>query len=87
MVPKANFDIILLDVKMPRMDGIKTLEWIKEMNPETGVIMMSAYSMDEFVGRALREGALAFLYKPFDMKKLFRIIDEYRQEEKKEEKK
>jgi response regulator of citrate/malate metabolism len=39
------------------------------------------------VGRALREGALAFLYKPFDMKKLFRIIDEYRQEEKKEEKK
>ncbi|MCJ7646360.1 response regulator, partial [bacterium] len=87
MVPKANFDIILLDVKMPRMDGIKTLEWIKEMNPETGVIMMSAYSMDEFVGKALREGALAFLYKPFDMKKLFRIIDEYRQEEKKEEKK
>jgi len=80
MVPKASFDIILLDVKMPRMDGIKALEWIKEMNPETGVIMMSAYSMDEFVGRALREGALAFLYKPFDMKKLFRIIEEYREE-------
>ncbi len=45
--------------------------------------MMSAYSMDEFVGRALREGALAFLYKPFDMKKLFRIIEEYREEKKK----
>jgi CheY-like chemotaxis protein len=87
MVPKANFDIILLDVKMPRMDGIKTLEWIKEMNPETGVIMMSAYSMDEFVGRALREGALAFLYKPFDMKKLFRIIEDYREEKGKTEKK
>ncbi|MFB0528256.1 MAG: response regulator [bacterium] len=87
MVPKANFDIILLDVKMPRMDGIKTLEWIKEMNPETGVIMMSAYSMDEFVGRALREGALAFLYKPFDMKKLFRLIEEYQEEKEKIEKK
>jgi len=86
MVPKANFDIILLDVKMPRMDGIKTLEWIKEMNPDTGVIMMSAYSMDEFVGKALREGALAFLYKPFDMKKLFRIIDEYREEKERNKK-
>jgi len=83
MVPKGNFDIILLDVKMPRMDGIKTLEWIKEMNPDTGVVMMSAYSMDEFVGKALREGALAFLYKPFDMKKLFKIVEEYREEKKK----
>ena len=80
LIVKANFDIIIMDFKMPRMDGLRTLEWIKEIKPHVGIIMMSAFPMDEIVGQAIREGALAFLYKPVEMEKLLKIIDEFTRE-------
>ena len=75
---KGNFDVILLDIRMPGMDGVKTLERIKEFRPEAGVIMMTAYSMEEFVEHSLRKGAYTCLFKPIDVEKLLEAIQKVR---------
>jgi diguanylate cyclase (GGDEF)-like protein len=75
---KGNFDVILLDIKMPGMDGVKTLERIKEFRPEAGVIMMTAYSMEEFVEDSLRKGAYTCLFKPIDVGKMLDAIQKVR---------
>jgi len=77
-VEKGNFDVILLDIKMPKMDGIKTMERIKEFKPEAGIIMMTAYSMEEFVEDSLRKGAYTCLFKPIDVERMLEAIQKVR---------
>lgn len=75
---KGSFDVILLDIKMPGMNGIKTMERIKEFRPEAGIIMMTAYSMEEFVEDSLRKGAYTCLFKPIDVEKMLEAIQKVR---------
>jgi len=75
---KGNFDVILLDIKMPKMDGIETMERIKELRPDAGIIMMTAYSMEEFVEDSLRKGAYTCLFKPIDVEKMLEAIQKVR---------
>ena len=75
---RGSFDVILLDIKMPGMDGVKTLDRIKESKPETGIIMMTAYSMEEFVEESLRKGAYTCLFKPIDVEKMMEAIQKVR---------
>jgi diguanylate cyclase (GGDEF)-like protein len=75
---KGNFDVILLDIKMPGMDGVETLERIKEFRPEAGIIMITAYSMEEFVEESLRKGAYTCLFKPIDVGKMLDAIQKVR---------
>ena len=66
--------IALLDIRMPDMDGIQTLKEVKKLRPETMVIMMTAYSMDEMVHKALEEKASDIIYKPFEIAKVLSLI-------------
>ncbi len=66
MAAERNWDIVLLDLKMPGMDGIETLEKIKEINPDTEVLMMTAYATVDTAVQAMKEGAFDYLVKPFD---------------------
>ncbi len=75
---KGNFDVILLDIKMPGLNGIQTMERIKEFRPEAGIIMMTAYSMEEFVEESLRKGAYTCLFKPIDVEKMLEAIQKVR---------
>jgi diguanylate cyclase (GGDEF)-like protein len=75
---KGNFDVILLDIKMPKMDGIETMERIKELRPDAGIIMMTAYSMEEFIEDSLRKGAYTCLFKPIDVEKMLEAIQKVR---------
>jgi two-component system response regulator AtoC len=70
------FDIIFLDVKMPGFDGVVTFEEIHKIRPEIPVIMVTAYSADEMTQEALGKGAYACLFKPIDMEKLVKLLDE-----------
>lgn len=78
LTQKGDFDVVLLDIKMPGMDGVKTLERIKEFRPEAGVIMMTAYSMEEFVEDSLRKGAYTCLFKPIDVEKMLEAVQKVR---------
>ena len=71
-----KIDIIFLDVKMPEFDGVATFEEIHKIKPEIPVIMVTAYTADEVVKEALDKGAYACLFKPLDMEKLVKLLDE-----------
>ena len=71
-----KFDIILMDVRMPGMNGVEAFRKIKTFSKDSKIIMMSAYSIDEMKLEALREGAIAFLQKPLDISQVLKLIEE-----------
>ncbi len=70
------FDIVFLDIRMPEMDGIETLKQVKKLRPDTVVIMMTGYSVDEMVHKAIEEKASDIIYKPFEIDKVLGLIKE-----------
>lgn len=61
-----DYDVILLDIMMPQMNGLEALEKIKEKKEEQKVIMMTAYSTLDKVLKSHKEGATNYVMKPFD---------------------
>ena len=57
------------------MDGVETYKRIKKIQNEVVVVMMTAYSVDELIQEALKEGAYDILYKPVDFEKLISLIE------------
>ncbi|NJD57522.1 MAG: response regulator transcription factor [Nitrospirae bacterium] len=62
-VKRARFDVVLLDISMPGMGGIETLEELKKLYPSLPVLMLSMYPEEEFAVRALKAGASGYLTK------------------------
>lgn len=75
MVKGRHYDIIFLDVRMPDMDGVKTLEQVKEIDPQATVILMTGYSEEDLVKRAITQGAYTCIYKPFDTEKVITLVE------------
>ena len=63
-------DVIFMDVKMPRMDGVQLLERVKAVDPVVEVVMITAYASLDTVQRAMRFGAMDYLVKPFAPREL-----------------
>jgi len=70
MVAKEMPDLVLLDIWMPRMDGIETLQKLKGINPELVVIMMSGHGTIETAVKSTKMGAYDFIEKPLSLEKL-----------------
>ncbi len=66
-VKSSRPDLVIMDVRMPKMCGIEALGKIKIISPETEVVLMTAYVSDETVQMALKKGALCCFTKPFDV--------------------
>jgi len=73
-----SFDLIVMDIKMPGMNGVESFIEMKKNNPRIEVIMATAYSMQELITQALAEGARAVLQKPLNMEQLFKSIEAIR---------
>jgi CheY-like chemotaxis protein len=71
---ETPFDMVFLDCNMPGFDGIKTLELLRQRNPDTRVIMISAERDNARVQQALARGATAFLHKPFFTADVDRVL-------------
>jgi DNA-binding NtrC family response regulator len=71
---EKRFDVILTDLKLPGLDGIKVLSQVKQIDPEASIIVMTAYGTIETAVQAMRMGAFDFLTKPFDTDHLSMII-------------
>jgi DNA-binding response OmpR family regulator len=61
----ADFDFVLLDVKLPGMNGVETFLEMRKIRPNAQVMMMTGYSVEQLVARAVEGGALGVLHKPF----------------------
>jgi len=71
---KERFNMMLLDIKMPGMDGVEVLKRSKEINPELPVVMMTAYATVETAVEAMKIGAMDYLMKPFDPDNLVPLV-------------
>lgn len=74
LLEKEIFDLVLLDIRMPRMDGIAVLRKIKAASPETIVIMITAYASADTAIKAMKEGAYDYITKPFKVEEIKLII-------------
>lgn len=76
LITKESFDLILLDYKMPELNGLEALKQIKSTQVKTPVIIMTAYGTTETAIDAMKLGAYDYLVKPFDRKELSRIVND-----------
>ncbi|EGT5619119.1 response regulator [Clostridium perfringens] len=72
---ELNPDIIIMDIKMPGINGIKALELIKKENPNKEIIMLTAYDDFEFIHKVLVLGGSDYILKPIKPDKIMGIVD------------
>ena len=70
LVRRHRPDVAVLDIRMPRMDGLEAAAEIRRSVPETAVVMLTTFSEDAYIARALGDGASGFLLKSGDPREL-----------------
>lgn len=75
IVQKETFDLLLLDIKMPRMNGFEVLKLVKEQNPKTKVVMLTAFADLKNAIESKKLGAEDFVSKPYDLVDLLTTIE------------
>ncbi|MFW6147395.1 MAG: sigma-54-dependent transcriptional regulator [Thermodesulfobacteriota bacterium] len=73
---RETFDLVITDIRMADIDGLGVLRKVKEMHPETLVILISAYATAETAVEAMKEGAYDYIPKPFEVEEFKRIVRE-----------
>ena len=73
-IAESGYDLVILDIMMPKMDGLEVLQRIKEGHPEIDVIMVTGLSQIETAVRAMKLGAFDYLSKPFDPEELQLVV-------------
>jgi two-component system response regulator HydG len=74
-VKEEPFDLIFMDIRMPGIDGVEAFDRIRKIRPDAPVMMMTAYTVEEQVQRALYMGAEGVLYKPVDLGKVISAVE------------
>lgn len=77
LLRKANYDMVISDVLMPKMGGIDLLKNIKEVRPDAVTIMITAYPAVETTVSAIKKGAIDFIKKPFNLDELLFKVNLY----------
>jgi len=72
---KESFDVLVTDLKMPKLNGLGLLEGVTAKYPETPVIIITAHGTIETAVDALKKGAFDYITKPFDQDELIGVID------------
>ena len=75
MIPSIKPDIILLDIKMPKLNGLDTLKRIKDFDNSSKIIILSAYSNKEYIIDAIKRGANGYLLKSCTSENLIQAIN------------
>ena len=73
-IQESDFDIVITDLKMPDVDGIKVLRKVKEMHSDTAVIVITGYGTVESAVEAMKLGAYDYITKPFDAEHIKMVV-------------
>jgi DNA-binding NtrC family response regulator len=71
----AHPDLVLMDIRMPGIDGLQALEMIRQVDPDVPVVIMTAYGTSQTSIEAMRLGAYDYLIKPFDLHDLQEVVN------------
>ena len=71
---EKSYDVVLCDIKMPKVDGLEFLEKAKEINPDVPIIMISGHGTIETAVEAVKKGAFDYVAKPPDLNRLLITI-------------
>ena len=74
-IDEKDFDVVILDIMMPKMDGIEVLQRVKESHPDLEVIMITGLSQVETAVKSMKLGAFDYLTKPFDPDELRLVVE------------
>jgi two-component system nitrogen regulation response regulator NtrX len=74
MIKKEDYDLVLCDIKMPKMDGVEVLEAIKKIKPETPIVMISGHGDLDTAVHTMRLGAFDYISKPPDLNRLLNTV-------------
>lgn len=75
IIKNEKIDLVLLDIRMPEMDGITTLKKIKELNKTLNIIIITGFGSIETAVEAMKNGAIDYVKKPFNLKQLLEKIN------------
>lgn len=70
-------DITILDIKMPKKDGLETLKELKKINPSSKVIIATGYKSVDIAAEAMKLGATDYVVKPFDRTKIKQVVQKH----------
>ena len=74
MVEQSRFDVTLMDIQMPGLNGVEALKVMRAIAPGMAVIMMTAFTRDELVEEARQSSAVEVLSKPLDVRRVLDLI-------------
>lgn len=74
MLSGGDFNIVLLDIKLPDLNGLEIFKKVKEVQPKAAVILMSAYPFDKDLMSAIEKESLPYFCKPFDINSILDTI-------------
>jgi DNA-binding NtrC family response regulator len=74
MLLEKHYDLVLLDIRMPEVDGLELLPKIKKIHPDIQVIMMTAFGNIDLAVQSIKQGAFDFISKPFEMPDLIELL-------------
>lgn len=74
MVRDHRYDVILMDIKLPGQDGVSTFEQIRAIDPNTKVLFITGFDLEETMKQALDAGAYAVAYKPVDVERILGLV-------------
>lgn len=74
LIKKEDFDLILCDIKMPKMDGVEVLEAVKKIKPEIPIVMISGHGDLDTAVNTMRLGAFDYISKPPDLNRLLNTV-------------
>ena len=76
ILEEQEFDVVLADLKIEKVDGIQILKRCKELYPDTEVIMITGYATVEAIGSAMKNGAFYCIAKPFELDEIRKVAKE-----------
>jgi two-component system, NtrC family, response regulator HydG len=74
-IAERPFDLVLMDIRMPGLDGVEAFRRMQMLRPGLRVLLMTAYAVDDLVQEALALGALGILHKPIDLEATIGLLE------------
>ena len=74
-VQAIPFDVVLMDIRMPGLDGVETYQRLKNIHPDLAVVLMTGFAEEERVQAGLHAGAVAVLTKPLNIEQALQLIE------------